>query len=73
MSQKAASGALVKGVTIEELGERGTETLCVLKLQQVRRAWQHMRFCLWKAAEKRLMTLRGDGGGRVAVGADHGQ
>jgi len=58
-------------VTIEEIGERGTEILRILYLQQVRRAWQHIGFRLRKAAEKRLMTLRRDGGDRVTVRADH--
>jgi hypothetical protein len=33
VSQKAASGTLIQGVTIEEIGERGTEILRLLQLQ----------------------------------------
>jgi len=58
-------------MTIEKVGKRGTEILRILQLQQVRRAWQHIRFCLRKAAEERLMALRRDGGDCVTVSADH--
>jgi hypothetical protein len=49
-------------MTIEEVGKCGTEILRILQLQQVRRAWQHIRFRLREAAEERLMALRRDRG-----------